>query len=75
MRVNFLVVVTFLFLTNHIKHISSDAVEDLARNMLGNKLTTKQTPPGGVMVQKVGIWSCFLKNQKILNQINIDVLI
>lgn len=32
---------------------SADKVEDLAKNMLGNKLTTKQTPPGGVMVQKV----------------------
>jgi len=36
-------------------HLTKDAnaVEDLATNMLGNKLTTKQTPPGGVLVQKL----------------------
>lgn len=30
-----------------------DAVEGLASNMLGHKLTTKQTPPDGVLVQKL----------------------
>jgi len=28
-------------------------VEDLSRNMLGHRLTTKQTPPEGVLVEKV----------------------
>lgn len=36
-------------------HLTKDpsAVEDLAANMIGHKLTTKQTPPGGVLVQKL----------------------
>jgi len=36
-------------------HLTKDpeSIEEMASNMLGYKLTTKQTPPGGVLVQKL----------------------
>ena len=37
----------------HFVFFSPMDVEDLSRNMLGHRLTTKQTPPEGVLVEKV----------------------
>ena len=42
--------IEFIFL-----NFSPDVVEEIASKMLGYRLTTKQTPPGGVLVKKVSV--------------------